>query len=231
MIKKAFIKIAIALVLMMTLSACSVMPKVDMDELSKEAAENNKPDADEANKVQDNDIEKLKKIYSDILSTMSYKKFYPEDEYADDEVASHCSYTYSLVKVNNIDYPLLLVAQDYDYGTSDIKFYYANKDFTKEITSDNTIGVGIAEVGGFRGSLSLKDDGSSLIYSYFFSGTGEAYIEDVNIDRDEDALNVINKTTWEGQVNDMPEVKSINIDFLDISDQGELDNLDFYLKN
>lgn len=141
--KKAFIKIAISLVLIMTLSACSVMPKVDINELSKEAAENNKPD-DEANKVQNNDIEKLKKIYSDILSTMNYKKFYPEDEYADDEVASHCSYTYSLVKVNNIDYPLLLVAQDYDYGTSDIKFYYANKDFTKEITSEKTIGVGVA---------------------------------------------------------------------------------------
>lgn len=228
--KKAFIKIAISLVLIMTLSACSVMPKVDINELSKEAAENNKPD-DEANKVQNNDIEKLKKIYSDILSTMNYKKFYPEDEYADDEVASHCSYTYSLVKVNNIDYPLLLVAQDYDYGTSDIKFYYANKDFTKEITSEKTIGVGVAEVGGFRGSLSLKDDGSSLIYSYFFSGTGEAYIEDVNIDTDGNTLNVLNKTSWEGNFDDMPEVKSINIDFLDISDQSELDNLDFYLKN
>lgn len=228
--KKAFIKIAISLVLIMTLSACSVMPKVDINELSKEAAENNKPD-DEANKVQNNDIEKLKKIYSDILSTMNYKKFYPEDEYADDEVASHCSYTYSLVKVNNIDYPLLLVAQDYNYGTSDIKFYYANKDFTKEITSEKTIGVGIAEVGGFRGSLSLKDDGSSLIYSYFFSGTGEAYIEDVNIDTDGNTLNVLNKTSWEGNFDDMPEVKSINIDFLDISDQSELDNLDFYLKN
>ncbi len=228
--KKAFIKIAISLVLIMTLSACSVMPKVDMNELSKEAAENNKT-VDEANKVQDNDIEKLKKIYSDILSTMNYKKFYPEDEYADDEVASHCSYTYSLVKVNNIDYPLLLVAQDYDYGTSDIKFYYANKDFTKEITSEKTIGVGIAEVGGFRGSLSLKDDGSSLIYSYFFSGTGEAYIEDVNINTDGNTLNVLNKTSWEGNFDDMPEVKSINIDFLDISDQSELDNLDFYLKN
>lgn len=58
--KKAFIKIAISLVLIMTLSACSVMPKVDINELSKEAAENNKPD-DEANKVQNNDIEKLKK--------------------------------------------------------------------------------------------------------------------------------------------------------------------------
>ncbi len=228
--KKAFIKIAISLVLIMTLSACSPIPKVDMNELSKEAAENNKTD-DEANKVQDNDIEKLKKIYSDILSTMNYKKFYPEDEYADDEVASHCSYTYSLVKVNNIDYPLLLVAQDYDYGTSDIKFYYANKDFTKEITSEKTIGVGIAEVGGFRGSLSLKDDGSSLIYSYFFSGTGEAYIEDVNINTDGNTLNVLNKTSWEGNFDDMPEVKSINIDFLDISDQSELDNLDFYLKN
>lgn len=181
--------------------------------------------------MQDNDIEKLKKIYSDILSTMNYKKFYPEDEYADDEVASHCSYTYSLVKVNNIDYPLLLVAQDYDYGTSDIKFYYANKDFTKEITSDKTIGVGIAEVGGFRGSLSSKEDGSSLIYSYFFSGTGEAYIEDVNIDTDGNTLNVLNKTSWEGNFDDMPEIKSINIDFLDISDQSELDNLDFYLKN
>lgn len=228
--KKAFIKIAISLVLIMTLSACSVMPKVDINELSKEAAENNKPD-DEANKVQNNDIGKLKKIYSDILSTMNYKKFYPEDEYADDEVASHCSYTYSLVKVNNIDYPLLLVAQDYDYGTSDIKFYYANKDFTKEIASEKTIGVGIAEVGGFRGSLSSKEDGSSFIYSYFFSGTGEAYIEDVNIDTDGNTLNVLNKTSWEGNFDDMPEVKSINIDFLDISDQSELDNLDFYLKN
>lgn len=228
--KKAFIKIAIILVLIMTLSACSPIPKVDMNELSKEAAENNKTD-DEANKVQDNDIEKLKKIYSDILSTMNYKKFYPENEYADDEVASHCSYTYSLVKVNNIDYPLLLVAQDYDYGTSDIKFYYANKDFTKEITSDKTIGVGIAEVGGFRGSLSSKEDRSSLIYSYFFSGTGEAFIEDVNIDTDGNTLNVLNKTSWEGNFDDMPESKSININFLDISDQSELDNLDFYLKN
>lgn len=42
--KKAFIKIAISLVLIMTLSACSPIPKVDMNELSKEAAENNKTD-------------------------------------------------------------------------------------------------------------------------------------------------------------------------------------------
>lgn len=152
---------------------------------------------------------------------MSPEKFNP----ATKDDGFNCTYTYSLVKLNNLDYPLLLVYQDYDYGMSDIKFYYPNKDFTKELSSDEIVPIGVARAGGFRGDIGLSESKDTLSYFCVSSGTGDSSIDDISFELEDENLNVQIKSVWEGSFDDMPQSSSSPIDLSDISDRTAIDNI------
>ena len=184
------------------------------NEESKDAEEN-------AAAQEDENLEKVKKVYTNVLDNMNPEKFNP----ATKDDGFNCTYTYSLVKLNNLDYPLLLVYQDYDYGMSDVKFYYPNKDFTEELSSDEIVPIGVARAGGFRGGISLSESKDTLSYVCVSSGNGDSSIDDIRIELGDENLNVQIKPAWEGNFDDMPESNSIPIDFTDISDRIAIDNI------
>ena len=241
MIKK-IIALLISLTFLLSLTACSSKQDTTLEDKNLTESANDKSSEDneeskdseesedskeskdaEENAVaqEDENLEKVKQVYTSVLDNMNPEKFNPDTK--DD--GFNCTYTYSLVKLNNLDYPLLLVYQDYDYGMSDIKFYYPNKDFTKELSSDEIVPVGVARAGGFRGDINLSESKDTLSYVCVSSGNGDSSIDDIRIELGDENLNVQIKSVWEGSLDDMPESSSSPIDLSDISDRIAIDNI------
>lgn len=236
MIKKIMIALLISLTFVLSLTACSSEKKTVLEDKNLTESANNKSsedneesegneeskDAEEnAAAQEDENLEKVKQVYTSVLDNMNPEKFNP----ATKDDGFNVTYTYSLVKLNNLDYPLLLVYQDYDYGISDIKFYYPNKDFTKELSSDEIVSVGVARAGGFRGGINLSESKDTLSYVCVSSGNGDSSIDDIRIELGNENLNVQIKPAWKGNFDDMPESNTSPIDFTEISDRTAIDNI------
>lgn len=235
MIKK-IIALLISLTFLLSLTACSSKQDTTLEDKNLTESANDKSSEDNEESKgneesedaventlaqEDENLEKVKQVYTSVLDNMNPEKFNPDTK--DD--GFNCTYTYSLVKLNNLDYPLLLVYQDYDYGMSDIKFYYPNKDFTKELSSDEIVPIGVARAGGFRGDINLSESKDTLSYVCVSSGTGDGSIDDISFELGDENLNVQIKSAWEGSLDDMPESSSIPIDISDISDRTAIDNI------
>jgi hypothetical protein len=235
MIKK-IIALLISLTFLLSLTACSSKQDTTLEDKNLTESANDKSSEDNEESKgneesedaventlaqEDENLEKVKQVYTSVLDNMNPEKFNPDTK--DD--GFNCTYTYSLVKLNNLDYPLLLVYQDYDYGMSDIKFYYPNKDFTKELSSDEIVPIGVARAGGFRGDINLSESKDTLSYVCVSSGTGDSSIDDISFELGDENLNVQIKSAWEGSLDDMPESSSIPIDISDISDRIAIDNI------
>lgn len=236
MMKKTMIALLISLTFILSLTACSSKQDTTLEDKNLTESANDKSSEDneeskdnEENKdleessvnQEDENLEKVKQVYTSVLDNMNPEKFNP----ATKDDGFNCTYTYSLVKLNNLDYPLLLVYQDYDYGMSDVKFYYPNKDFTKELSSDEIVPIGVARAGGFRGDIGLSESKDTLSYFCVSSGTGDSSIDDISFELGDENLNVQIKSVWEGSFDDMPESSSSPIDLSDISDRIAIDNI------
>lgn len=236
MMKKTMIALLISLTFILSLTACSSKQDTTLEDKNLTESANDKSSEDneeskdnEENKdleessvnQEDENLEKVKQVYTSVLDNMNPEKFNP----ATKDDGFNCTYTYSLVKLNNLDYPLLLVYQDYDYGMSDVKFYYPNKDFTKELSSDEIVPIGVARAGGFRGDINLSESKDTLSYVCVSSGTGDSSIDDISFELGDENLNVQIKSVWEGSLDDMPESSSSPIDLSDISDRIAIDNI------
>lgn len=236
MMKKTMIALLISLTFILSLTACSSKQDTTLEDKNLTESANDKSSEDneeskdnEENKdleessvnQEDENLEKVKQVYTSVLDNMNPEKFNP----ATKDDGFNCTYTYSLVKLNNLDYPLLLVYQDYDYGMSDVKFYYPSKDFTKELSSDEIVPIGVARAGGFRGDIGLSESKDTLSYVCVSSGTGDGSIDDISFKLGDENLNVQIKSVWEGSFDDMPESSSSPIDLSDISDRTAIDNI------
>lgn len=233
MMKKTMIALLISLTFILSLTACSSKQDTTLEDknLTESANDKSSEDNEESEKSkdaeenalaqEDENLEKVKQVYTSVLDNMNPEKFNP----ATKDDGFNCTYTYSLVKLNNLDYPLLLVYQDYDYGMSDVKFYYPSKDFTKELSSDEIVPVGVARAGGFRGDIGLSESKDTLSYFCVSSGTGDSSIDDISFELEDENLNVQIKSVWEGSFDDMPESSSSPIDISEISDRTAIDNI------
>lgn len=240
--KKTMIALLISLTFLLSLTACSSEQETTLEDKNLTESANDKSsedneeskgneesedneeskDAEENPAAQeDENLEKVKQVYTSVLDNMNPEKFNP----ATKDDGFNCTYTYSLVKLNNLDYPLLLVYQDYDYGISDVKFYYPSKDFTKELSSDEIVPVGVARAGGFRGDIGLSESKDTLSYFCVSSGTGDSSIDDISFELGDENLNVQIKPAWKGKFDDMPESNTSPIDFTEISDRTAIDNI------
>lgn len=233
MMKKTMIALLISLTFILSLTACSSKQDTTLEDknLTESANDKSSEDNEESEKSkdaeenalaqEDENLEKVKQVYTSVLDNMNPEKFNP----ATKDDGFNCTYTYSLVKLNNLDYPLLLVYQDYDYGMSDVKFYYPSKDFTKELSSDEIVPIGVARAGGFRGDIGLSESKDTLSYFCVSSGTGDGSIDDISFKLGDENLNVQIKSVWEGSFDDMPQSSSSPIDLSDISDRTAIDNI------
>lgn len=232
-------KISLALCFALSLSACSEETKENStktteqtkietasekeDKNINESNENDKSinetsDVEEKEALSENNI-RLSSLYNKVLDNI--------DAYAfiEDIQEAKIDYSYALVNMNDSDLPQLLVAQKVEKGLDYIKVFYSNDDFTKELTSDEVLPLGVASAGGFRGALMQNENLDGLAYITFVSGTGAAAKEEVTVSLEKDKLTIERNIAWEGLINELPDSNSSEIEFIDINDRKKLDDL------
>lgn len=227
--KKSILIFILGLAFFLSITACSKKPVETSSEASEvsrvstesvssssEATSSEAPkepiDPSAANK-------KLAVIYTKVLDSIDSYSF---GEFTDNE---NVTYRYALVNMNSSDYPQLLVSQDISYGISNIKFFAANDAMTKEVTSEESIPVGVARTGGFRGNVLQNENHDALGYWSFSSGNGDAQAESITCSVEKDALHLIRKITASGKIDTLPKEKGSEIEFIDIQDRTMLENL------
>lgn len=230
--KKIIHLISLALCLCLALSSCSNKEKQRVEnsrEKSQTEETTNKDEEKEKNKDklekkeeakdkkevtdESEDYKKAGLLYNKILDNIDSYEF--SDMGEDAEI----TYTYDLVYTRSSDIPDLLVAQNTEYGLSYLKIFSPNDDFTKEISADEIITIGIASAGGFRGVISQNADFTSLLYTTFLSGTGEGKEEEITTYIKDDSLKLNRDILWEGNISNKAKNEAHKIYFSDIDDR------------
>lgn len=232
-------KIILALCFSLSLSACSEKTKENStkptdktkietasekeDKKISESNENDKSinetsDVEEKEDLSENNI-RLSSLYNKVLDNIDAYTF------IEDIQEANIDYSYALVNMNDSDLPQLLVAQRVEQGLDYIKVFYSDDVFTKELTSDEALPVGVASAGGFRGSLTQNEALNALTYITFSSGTSEGGKEEIKASVEEDNLILKRDIVWEGIINELPDDNTSEIDFVDIDDRNKLDDL------
>ncbi|WP_308654421.1 hypothetical protein [uncultured Anaerococcus sp.] len=236
--KKIIHLISLALCLCLALSSCSNKEKQRVEnsrEKSQTEETTNKDEEKEKNKDklekkeeakdkkevtdESEDYKKAGLLYNKILDNIDSYEF--SDMGEDAEI----TYTYDLVYTRSSDIPDLLVAQNTEYGLSYLKIFSPNDDFTKEISADEIITIGVASAGGFRGVISQNADFTSLLYTTFLSGTGEGKEEEITTYIKDDSLKINRDILWEGNISDKAKDEAHMIYFSDIDDREKIESL------
>lgn len=236
--KKIIHLISLALCLCLALSSCSNKEKQRVEnsrEKSQTEETTNKDEEKEKNKDklekkeeakdkkevtdESEDYKKAGLLYNKILDNIDSYEF--SDMGEDAEI----TYTYDLVYTRSSDIPDLLVAQNTEYGLSYLKIFSPNDDFTKEISADEIITIGIASAGGFRGVISQNADFTSLLYTTFLSGTGEGKEEEITTYIKDDSLKLNRDIIWEGNISNKAKNEAHKIYFSDIDDREKIESL------
>ena len=234
--KKIIHLISLALCLCLALSSCSnkekqrvenSREKSQTEETTNKDVEKGKDKLEKKEEAKDKkevtdeseDYKKAGLLYNKILDNIDSYEF--SDMGEDAEI----TYTYDLVYTRSSDIPDLLVAQNTEYGLSYLKIFSPNDDFTKEISADEIITIGIASAGGFRGVISQNADFTSLLYTTFLSGTGEGKEEEITTYIKDDSLKLNRDILWEGNISNKAKNEAHKIYFSDIDDREKIESL------
>ena len=135
-------------------------------------------------------------------------------------------YRYSLARMRaDSDIPALLLEQDTTFGISNVLVFQYEPDNGQAVQSDGTMSEGVAQAGGYRGSLSAAGDGNGILATEFSSGSGMGSTSRVTLNG-----NSLQSTTlWEGNVFEdtdptSEEIGYLEIDWHDIADLSGLDS-------
>ena len=205
--------LVIALAILMALTACSTKQSDNSNSKSETKETQQESKTSDANK-------KLAKLYTKVLDNVDNYDF------GDTSGVQILGYEYALVNMKGIDIPLLFVSQRTDFGISAIRIFSTNENFDKEIMSDEFISVGAAGRGGFRGGITLNENQEALTYVYFSSGSGAATAQEITPVIKDDVINLQEKVFWEGRIDQLPEQKTSEIEFHDISDRTIIEDLE-----
>lgn len=233
-------KISLALCFSLSLSACSEETKENStkpaeqtkietasekeDKKISESNENDKninetSDVEEKENLSENNI-RLSSLYNKVLDNIDAYTF------VEDIQEANMDYSYALVNMNDSDIPQLIVAQNNnEYGLSYIKVFHPNDNFTKALTSDEVIQIGVASAGGFRGFLAQNKDLNGLDYITVSSGTSQGFKEEIIASVDKDNLILQRDTLWEGLISELPNANTSDVNFIDINDRSKLQDL------
>lgn len=229
MIKKSIQIISLIIAVLILTTACSTKPnprstKTSVEQASETSVEQTSKSNTDKNKEKTNatnNHKKLSNLYTKILNNINSYSFTDTLE----EENTNCTYTYALVNMNESDIPQLIVAQNTDYGLSYVKFFSSNNDFTKEITSNEILTIGVTSAGGFRAGITQNEKLDALIYTEISSGTGDVTREEITSSIENDNLKIERTATWEGKFDNLPETNFPEIKFNDISDRKSIEKL------
>lgn len=126
-----------------------------------------------------------------------------EYDYGKGEGEQTLGYKYALVNMQSGDtVPTLLLAQTTDFGVDYVRVFRFDPETGKVLElvlpGEEVLRQGAAGRGGFRGEISVLDDGSGLCASEFYSTTGEGSMSRIAFDGDKLAMEEI----WSGNASE-----------------------------
>lgn len=214
------------LVLLLILTSCGKSPnKTDSEDASSETSElsdtsvsstEQKKEADPKEATTEKNA-KLAKLYGQVLDTIHESDF--------NASSVNGNYSYTLVNMNDEDMPQLAVCTETGAGVAAIKFFSANNDYTNVVTNKELFSIGASAAGGFRGGMNQSRKQSSLLYTTFSAGSGDAETQALTTSVKDGKLVIKKNTIWEGKINNKEEDGSFPIDFLPVRDRSTLDKL------
>ena len=214
------------LVLLLILTSCGKSPnKTDSEDASSETSElsdtsvsstEQKKEADPKEATTEKNA-KLAKLYGQVLDTIHESDF--------NASSVNGNYSYALVNMNDDDMPQLAVCTETGGGVAAIKFFSADSDYANVVTSEELFSIGASAAGGFRGGMNQSRKQSSLLYTTFSAGSGDAETQALTTSVKDGKLVIKKNTIWEGKINNKEEDGSFPIDFLPVRDRSTLDKL------
>lgn len=214
------------LVLLLILTSCGKSPnKTDSEDASSETSElsdtsvsstEQKKEADPKEATTEKNA-KLAKLYGQVLDTIGESDF--------NASSVNGNYSYALVNMNDDDMPQLAVCTETGGGVAAIKFFSADNDYTNVVTNEELFSIGASAAGGFRGGMNQSRKQSSLLYTTFSAGSGDAETQALTTSVKDGKLVIKKNTIWEGKINNKEEDGSFPIDFLPVRDRSTLDKL------
>ena len=135
---------------------------------------------------------------------------------------NHTGYKYALVQMYPDDpVPTLLLEVDTAEYISYARVFRYDPDTKTVIQPSDIMMEGVAQIGGYRGGISLAGDGNGLLNTEMYSGTGETVVNRVTLEGNSLAFSSV----WEGRIDFMPEtLVFIEIEWHEIGDLSALDN-------
>lgn len=214
------------LVLLLILTSCGKSPnKTDSEDASSETSElsdtsvsstEQKKEAAPKEATTEKNA-KLAKLYGQVLDTIHESDF--------NASSVNGNYSYTLVNMNDEDMPQLAVCTETGAGVAAIKFFSADNDYTNVVTNEELFSIGASAAGGFRGGMNQSRKQSSLLYTTFSAGSGDAETQALTTSVKDGKLVIKKNTIWEGKINNKEEDGSFPIDFLPVRDRSTLDKL------
>lgn len=133
------------------------------------------------------------------------------------------TYYYALVPMcMDSDIPaLLLSCYDEYFGVDYIRVFQYDVESSTVLEPEEVLIEGVASAGGFRGVLSMMDDGYGLNFYYGSSGSGEAAIERITLEGNE----LFYTTEWTGMFGDtLPtDLYGVQLVWYDVQDGSGLE--------
>lgn len=212
--------------MLLILTSCGKSPnKTDSEDASSETSElsdrsvsstEQKKEADPKEATTEKNA-KLAKLYGQVLDTIHESDF--------NASSVNGNYSYALVNMNDDDMPQLAVCTETGDGVAAIKFFSADSDYANVVTSQELFSIGASAAGGFRGGMNQSRKQSSLLYTTFSTGSGDAETQALTTSVKDGKLVIKKNTIWEGKINNKEEDGSFPIDFLPVRDRSTLDKL------
>lgn len=167
--------------------------------------------------------QKTARLYTKVLDEIDSYEFVSEEMLSGDSDYKFSGYRYTLTEMTGDDIPELIVQTD-SPTLATVRVFSADVTANKVIAPAETLQIGVASAGGFRGSISGTKDGKSLQYTAYNSGTGKVVTETVTMSDGE----LKHAKVAEYRINQEPaEIKSTreDLDFIPISDRSLLEKL------
>lgn len=154
---------------------------------------------------------KAHQAYSEVIKN-------PADYFSDNDTVKG-PFKYSLVYLNGLDVPALLISGQMDARTQDNRalIFDAESNKVVEVKNSERLTTGVGE--GPRYFLNAFLNGDGLIYVYVSGGTGESTVKRLFLSGSE----FKEETIWEGRIDSKPEWKTLTPFFLDVSSADFLD--------
>ena len=164
---------------------------------------------------------KAAELYAGVLDDIDSYQFLPEGGNNPDW--DFDGYQYTLTEITGDDIPEMLVQTNAKMLPL-VRVFAADLENNEVIAPAETLQIGVAGAGGFRGYVAGSVDGNSLYYTVFGSGTGDAVTETITISDGE----LSHATAGEYQIMAKPQEiqdAEVELEFVDVADRSLLEEL------